>query len=66
MAHEYSVQIHEWISQCVEKTHRDIKTATDGNDEAKKKYLEGRLHEFQNIRQYLSDKIDLDTQTYYQ
>ena len=65
MAHEYSVQIHEWISKKIDAVRQDMKPAEKENDADRKSYLTGRLHELQDIRQYLTDKVDLDTQEYY-
>jgi hypothetical protein len=65
VAHEYSVQIHEWISQKIDTVRKDMKPLETGNDQNRKNYLAGRFQELQDIRQYLTDKIDLDTQEYY-
>jgi len=64
MAHEYSVQIHEWISKKVDRVNQEIKL-NDHNDPDKENYCKGRLQELLDLRQYLSDKIDLDTHQYY-
>jgi len=66
MAHEYSVQIHEWISKKVDRVNQEIKKLNDHNDPDKENYYSGRLQELLDIRQYLSDEIDLDTHQYYQ
>lgn len=65
MAHEYSVQIHEWISQNMAAVKQDMKQSEAGKDADRKNYLAGRLQELQSIRQYLTDKVDLNTQEYY-
>ncbi len=65
VAHEYSVQIHEWISKKINSIKQDMKSSEAGNNADRKNYLAGRLQELQDIRQYLTDKIDLDTQEYY-
>jgi hypothetical protein len=65
MAHEYSVQVHEWISQRMDAVKQDLKLPEAGNDAGQKNYLAGQLQELQDIRQYLTDKVDLNTQEYY-
>jgi hypothetical protein len=63
MAHEYSVLIHEWISRKKEDLHRQIEQMETNSE--KRDYYKGQLDELMAIRQYLTDKIDLDTHTYY-
>ena len=65
MAHEYSVQIHAWISEKLDKVKQEITTASDQKDVDKKNFYIGQLQELTDIRQYLSDKVDLDTHQYY-
>ncbi len=66
MAHEYSVQIHDWITKKMNTITADLKSATEKNDSSKESYYKGQLGELEFIRQYLTDQIDLDTQKYYQ
>ncbi len=66
VAHEYSVQIHDWISKKIDLVKQNIKQAEKKNDVGSLKFFDGQLQELNDIRQYLSDKIDLNTQTYYQ
>ncbi len=65
MSHEYSVQIHKWITKEVDRVNLEIKL-NDHNDPDRDNYCSGRLQELLDIRQYLSDEIDLDTHQYYQ
>ncbi len=65
MAHEHSVTIHDYLSLKIE----DVKKKKDkakslGNDE-NIQFYNGQLDELLNIRKYLTDQIDLDTQKYY-
>ncbi len=66
MAHEYSVQIHDWITKKMNTITADLKSAKEKNDPSKESYYKGQLEELGFIRQYLTDQIDLDTQKYYQ
>ncbi|MCG8616471.1 MAG: hypothetical protein MI802_09670 [Desulfobacterales bacterium] len=63
MAHEYSVLIHGWISRKKELLDRQIRDADA--DTGKDAYHRGQMDALMEIRQYLTDRIDLDTQTYY-
>ncbi len=62
MAHAYSVQIHDWISQKVSDINVKIKTAKVTDDAMNQAYFTGQLEELKSIRKHLTDKIDLDTQ----
>ncbi|MBU1343613.1 MAG: hypothetical protein KKE44_19530 [Proteobacteria bacterium] len=66
MAHEYSVQIHDWISEKISKVKQKIKLAKEKNDVKNKNYYKGQLQELLDIRQYLKDQIDLETYQYHQ
>lgn len=63
MAHEYSVQIHEWINKRLEKVLADIKKSAEDVDE--KAYYLGQKDQLNDIRKFLTEHIDLDTQNYY-
>ena len=65
MAHEYSVQIHEWINDRLEKVQADIKQSADDASGNKKTYFLGQKDQLNDIRQFLTDHIDLDTHNYY-
>lgn len=65
MAHEYSVQIHDWIIRKMNDVNVNLKSAEEQKNLEKKEYFEGQVAELLFIRQYLTDKIDLDTHTYY-
>ena len=65
MTHEYSVQIHHWITRKINDVEAALKTADKQKDSAKKNYYSGQLEELGFIRRYLSDHVDLDTQTYH-
>ncbi len=65
MAHEHSVTIHEYLSLKIQgaKNKKD-EAKSLGNDE-NIQFYKGQLEELLNIRKYLTDQIDLNTQKYY-
>ena len=65
MTHEYSVQIHNWISQKMEEMKKQKMSAEKIKDKETEEYLIGQIDELLFFQQYLSDQIDLKTQTYY-
>ena len=65
MANEYSVAIHNYISDKIAAAEKNKKTAEMENDLGSISYFNGQLKEFNYIRQYMVDKIDLKTQKYY-
>lgn len=69
MAHEYSVLIHDWISEKINRTKQELKpykNIPDTPPAEQKSFLMGQLEELNNIRKYLTDQFDLNTQKYYQ
>jgi hypothetical protein len=65
MANEYSVAIHNYISDKIAAAEKNKKHAEGENDLESIRYYKGQLMELNNIRQYLVEKIDLKTQKYY-
>ena len=65
MANEYSVATHNYISDKIAAAEKNKKTAEMENDLGSISYFNGQLKEFNYIRQYMVDKIDLKTQKYY-
>ena len=65
MAHEYSVEIHQYITDKIESAGKLKKEAQAQNDRETMQFYEGQLHELLAIREYLSAKVDLKTQKYY-
>lgn len=65
MANEYSVAIHNYISDKIAAAEKNKKTAETENDLGSISYYNGQLMELNYIRQYMVDKIDLKTQKYY-
>ena len=65
MANEYSVAIHNYISEQIATTERKKQHAEKKNDLESISYYEGQLKELNSFRQYMVEKIDLKTQKYY-
>ena len=65
MANEFSVAIHNYISAKIAAGQKNKANAEKNNDTAAASYYEGQLQEFNNIRQYMVENIDLKTQKYY-
>ncbi len=65
MAHAYSVQIHDWISEKVSDINVKIKEAKVSDDTMNQAYFTGQLEELKSIRKHLTDKIDLNTHSYF-
>jgi len=65
MTNEYSVIIHNYISDKIAITEKNIQHAEKKNDLESISYYEGQLKELNSIRQYMAEKIDLRTQKYY-
>lgn len=65
MAHEYSVQIHEWIKDRIDNINQQLNNSRKTGDSCKESFYNGQLDQLKEIRQYLTESIDLDTQTYY-
>jgi len=65
MANDYSVTIHNYVSDKIAAAQKNMKLAERDNDAGSIRYYKGQLMELSNIRQYMVDKIDLKTQKYY-
>jgi len=65
MANDYSVAIHNYISDKIAAAEKNKKTAEMVSDLGSIRYYKGQLMELSNIRRYMVDKIDLKTQKYY-
>ena len=65
MAHEYSVAIHNYISEKISVAEEKKKKEEKHNDFETQQFSEGQLKELFKIRKYLTERIDLKTQKYY-
>ena len=65
MAHSYSVTIHHYISEKISVARSKQENAEKQNDMENYHFYRGQLEELFKIREYLTDKIDLQTQKYF-
>ena len=65
MANEFSVAIHQYISDKIAAAKKSQKDAQQKNDPAAASYYEGQLRELTGVRRYMAEKIDLKTQKYF-
>jgi len=65
MANDYSVAIHNYISDKIAVAEKNIKISESENDLGSLRYYQGQLMELKDIRGYMAEKIDLKTQRYF-
>lgn len=65
MANQFSVEIHQYISEKIAAATRQQKKAEAANDSAARRFHSGQLYELEKIREYMAQNIDLKTQKYY-
>ena len=65
MANDYLIDIHNYISQKIVSAESQKAEAKERNDKASQAFCEGQLAEWQQMRTYLAEKVDLKTQKYY-
>ena len=65
MANQYSVEIHQYISEKIDTATRQQRKAEDAGDSAARRFYAGKLYELEKIRKYMAQNIDLKTQKYY-
>ena len=65
MAHEHSVTIHDYLSLKIAEVKKKKEKANKLDDIENVQFYTGQLEELLNIRNYLTDQIDLNTQKYY-
>jgi hypothetical protein len=64
MAHQFSVEIHDFLSSSIEAAERELaQLGPEGG--ARGRYLEGRLAELRHFRELLTGKYDLRFHRYY-
>lgn len=62
MAHSYSVTIHHYISEKISAARSKQEKAEWQKDMENYHFYRGELEELFKIREYLTDRIDLQTQ----
>lgn len=65
MTHQYSVEIQQYITDRLKEITEKIKKAESQKDVDTTEYCKGQLIELIEIREYLSTKVDLNTQSYF-
>ncbi len=65
MTHEFSSEIHMFITSKIEDCQQAIQQAESDNNRDERSYQNGKLKEFMRIRKVMNETIDLDTQNYY-
>lgn len=65
MAHEYSVQIHEFLSEKLKEVEAGMATAAAAGDEEQLQYEKGRQDLLNTMRKHMKDRFDLATQKYF-
>lgn len=65
MANEYLIDIHNYISEKIGAAKSRRAEAHENNDMASERFYEGQLAEWQQMRTYLAEKVDLKTQKYF-
>ncbi|OGR07234.1 MAG: hypothetical protein A2511_12525 [Deltaproteobacteria bacterium RIFOXYD12_FULL_50_9] len=65
MAHQFSVEIHNFLTGNLEEARQILARATQERDEAAVRFQEGRIAELLFFRQQLVEKYDLKDQRYF-
>jgi hypothetical protein len=65
MANEYLIDIHNYISERLASVANKKKEADADADLESKRFYEGPLEEWRQLRSYLASKVDLKTQKYF-
>ena len=65
MTNQFSVEIHQYISNKIAAATHQQKKAEAANDTAASQFYAGQLYELEKIREYMAQNTDLKTQKYY-
>ena len=66
MPNDYSVQLHDFITEKINSASQQLAEAENSGDTEKQSYWRGQLEEFSWVRSYLKSHIDLKDFIYYQ
>ena len=65
MTNKFSLDIHAYLSEKIELVEFQKEEAIKRKNRTDEQYCDGQLQELLDIRQFLSARFDLNTQTYY-
>ena len=65
MANQYSVEVHQYISEKIAEAQKKKEIAEKQQDRPSEHFYAGQLRELNKIREYMAARIDLKTQKYY-
>ncbi len=65
MAHVFSQEIQDFLSRRIKEAEKGKESAGISADTSLQSYYDGKLLELRNVRQYLTENIDLKTHKYY-
>jgi hypothetical protein len=65
MAHQYSVEIHDYISNRLESAQSALKDAQTSGSDLSVKNAEGRIHALMQLRTMMTEKFDLMNRRYF-
>lgn len=65
MAHQFSVEIHNYLTASLQATGRELEEAQAKSQAERVAYLEGRQEELTHLRALLTAKYDLKWHKYY-
>jgi len=66
MPNEYSVELHNFITDKIRSAAQQLAGATENNDSEMQSYWGGQLDELSWLRSYLKAHVDLKNFVYYQ
>ncbi|MFW2368158.1 MAG: hypothetical protein ACN4GW_17215 [Desulforhopalus sp.] len=66
MPNDYSVQLHDLISEKIKSAAQNLAYANDNQDTEMQSYWNGQLEELAWLRSYLKAHVDLKDFVYYQ
>jgi hypothetical protein len=65
MANEYLVEIHKYISEKIVSAQSLRDEANANNEMESFRFYEGQIEEWQHMRAYLAERVNLKTQKYF-
>ena len=64
MTNEYLIDIHKYISGEIARAQSGINEAEVNNETESRRFYEGQLAEWNHLRAYLAETVNLKTQKY--